>query len=203
MTEDKLTYRPEFGHQLPSPPDGGSRGPGRPSSMVTPKGDDRESWLKTRLRGGAGLKFKNAAESILSWAALDGTSTSAERTRRAAFVEHIHEMLDEMNRWKDAWASEQVARDRAVRDALARPNCEIHDAELTELRERVIRLQAHLDRTEKGRLVLVTGLAEIDRVIDGYDVGRSLGRKDLPPLTNLLRKVSSKIHEQHRRAWSK
>lgn len=201
MTDDPMHYRPEYGHQLPSPPDGGSRGPGRPSSMVTPKGDDRESWLMTRLRGGAGLKFKGAADSLLSWAAITDESSSMQRTRRAAVVEHIHQMLDEMTRWKDAWSSEKVARDRSVRDALDRPNCEIHQADLDELRGRVVQLEADAKRAEAGRLALVSGLHEIDRVVDGYDVGLSIGRKDLPPLTELLRKVLSRIHEAHRRAW--
>jgi hypothetical protein len=195
---DHLNYRPEYGHQLPGPPDGGSRGPGRPSSMITPTGSDRETWLKTRLNGGAGRKFKDAAEALLSW--VSGSEYS-HQVRRADFVEHIHEMLDEMERWKDAWASEKVARDRAVRDALARPNCEIHSSELAELRARVNQLQADLNRAEAGRLALVTGLHEIDRVIDGYDVGQAIGRKDLPPLTELLRKVSAKVHEAHKRAW--
>jgi hypothetical protein len=169
--------------------------------MVTPTGHDRETWLHTRLRGGAGMKFKQAADSLLSWIEVDDESSSMQRARRLAVVEHIHQMLDEMERWKDAWASEKVARDRAVREALKRPDCEIHDADLTELRERVNHLEAAEKRAEKGRLALVNGLDEIDRVIDGYDVGQSIGRKDLPPLTELLRKVSTKIHNAHRRAW--
>jgi hypothetical protein len=201
MTDDPMYYRPEYGHQLPSPPNGGSRGPGRPSSMVTPTGHDREKWLYSRLRGGAGLKFKAAAESLLSWAAVTDESSSMQRTRRAAVVEHIHQMLDEMERWKDAWASEKVARDRAVRAALDRPNCEIHEAELTELRERGSYLEVERTRAEKGRLALVNGLDEIDRVIDGYDVGQAIGRQDLPPLTKLLREVSTRVHNAHRRAW--
>jgi hypothetical protein len=198
MTDDRLNYRPEYGHQLPSPPDGGSRGPGRPSSMVTPKGDDREKWLHTRLSGGAGRKFQDAALALLSWVS---SSERADKVRRADFVEHIHAMLDELERWKDAWASEHVARDRAVRAALDRPNCEVHDEELAELRLRVSYLEADAKRAESGRLALVTGLDEIDRVIDAYDVGVAIGRTDLPKLTELLRKVSSKVHEAHRRAW--
>lgn len=187
----------DSGHQIPSLPDGGSRSPGRPSSMVTPSGLSRETWLQTRLRGGAGRKFKDAADSMLAW--FSGTD-EPNRVRRAAFVEHIHAMLDELERWKDAYFSERTARDRAVREALSRPDCEIHDAELTELRQRVKLLEADRDRAEAGRLALVDGLFRLDQAIDAWEVKKLLA-KDAPDLITLVRQMSTRAHQAHRRAW--
>jgi hypothetical protein len=57
------------------------------------------------------------------------------------------------------------------------------------------------ERAERGRLALLAGLDAIEWAIDSHALLVTLGR-DVPPLGEYLRKVTSKVHEEHRKAWA-
>lgn len=169
----------------------------RAASTVTPNGSDREGWLRTRLRGGAGLKTALAGETILA-------SRANDEPMRSILVEALHDMLDEQERWKDAWSSVTVEKDHAVIDAMRRSaSCEHHGTEIRELEAQLLHAEARERRAERGRISLIESLFELERAVDKLDLDHKLGRAtpDDHALITRMREVLSKMHARHKRAW--
>ncbi len=166
-------------------------------STITPKSSTRESWLQTRLQGGVGMKTRDAARAILA-------SRSADDPMRAVLVEALHEMVDETERWKNAWAHEHVDKDRKVRDAMAKAaDCEHHGQEIRDLNRQLDNWTAAYDRAEADRLALL-GWLQIGRdYIDIITAVAATGGK-LPSAVEVrdwMKAAIEKASRAHDRAW--
>lgn len=151
-------------------------GPGRPSAMPIPTDPGvRESWLHVRLQR-CSPTLRHHFESLLSWT--NGTS-EFERTKRAATVEHLHALIDELWQYRDEAVTARQAVDRNA----------AHKAE-------------DLRRAEDGRKALLSGIGEIEQTIDRIDLDQALGqtitRRDL---MSRLRAATSYAHDLHKEAW--
>jgi chromosome segregation ATPase len=171
----------------------------RPASLVNPNGSTRESWLQTRLEGGAGYKCRDAGRKILSLVPAD-----QRPAERAQVVEALHELVDEISRWSNAWSSTTVDMDHKVRDASKRAlDCDEHGKVIAGLEEQLTHFDKAAQRSEKGRLVMVDGVFRLEQAIDRLEVARTLGREisTEQELIPALRSALTKLHAAHQRAW--
>jgi hypothetical protein len=162
--------------------------------MTTPTGETRRSWLDIKLRAGHS-KSRAAADVIL-----------AKTGDAPDVVEALHDMIDETDRWKSAWAQVTVDKDHAVRDAVKRSeSCEHHGGEIKELLAHLDRVGQDRDHAEAGRRALLAGMFKIEEFVGEYELLRKL-KQPVPDDTQIvtaLRKHLTGTHVAHKRAWSK
>jgi hypothetical protein len=168
-------------------------------SEITPRGDTRLRWLQARLQGGAGIKFRDAAYAVLRTRE-PGTALHDE------LIESLHLMTDEVERWKDAWASEHVDKDRQVRRAMAESaNCEHHGVVIKDLEAQVAHYEEQAARNEAARLVLLGWYDACGRFLEGCERSR-VTNGHYPPMNHVLdwlRTSLPKVHRAHQNAWHK
>jgi len=171
----------------------------RPGSAITPKGDTRLRWLQTRLQGGVGAKTRDAARIILATQQY-GTPT------HDSLVEALHQIVDETERWKDAWASEHTSKDREVRRTMARSSdCETHGDMLRDLEDQVTAANGSYDNAEAARLVLLGWYQTCRDFVDGARLRKGLG-EDYPTserIVEWMMKQLPKVHAAHQRVWTR
>jgi hypothetical protein len=158
------------------------KGPGRPTTMPTPKGaQDSEAWLERRLEM-ATLTVRRHAEELLSWA---GGSGEQDRFKRAQVVSHLHAFIDEI--WRQQDVAERrlttIERERSGRRA---------DNE---------RLREAFNRAEHGRVALLSGLDDIERAIDTGEVHAMLNLGEEADWATVMRAATTLAHAKHREAW--
>ena len=93
--DDRITWHEGEIGAWQEPPAGHPRRP----SEITPNGSTREGWLRGRLGGGLGRTTTNAVRDIMV------RTLALPETDRAALVEDLHQVLDEVEHWKDAWST--------------------------------------------------------------------------------------------------
>jgi hypothetical protein len=170
-----------------------------PGSAVTPSGNTRRTWLETRLLGGVGMKTRDAARTILR---LVDDRPAADRV---LIVEALHAIVDETERWKNAWASEHVDKDRKVREASARAmDCEAHGELIRSLESQVTLTAEAAQRAESGRLVM---LGWYQSCVDFVAVarGNAAAHRPLPDLDAVLTWMETRlgrVSAAHRRVWA-
>lgn len=179
---------------------------GRPGSAVTPSGMTRDSWLQSRLQGGVGAKTRDAARTVLGIVVHDpaGLLPAVSAAEREDAVEALHKMIDETERWKDAWASEHVDKDRQVRAAMARSaDCTAHGEEITQLQAQLAAAEARADRTEAARLVMLGWYQACVSMVAAARQGEQAGKPlpDSASITEWMEKSLPRIGRAHQKAW--
>lgn len=182
-------------------------GPGRQCrepknhEVHTPNGTTRESWLQSKLQA-ANLRPRDAGRAILAL-----TVANYSDTDHALVVEALHELLDEVDYWKTAWAHETVDKDHKVREAIARSeSCEHHGEEIKQLGEQLTHFDQSYRHAEDGRVALLNYLFEMDRFIDAWDIKAALGSNNTVTAAKLveeMRKFVARAHRGHERAWKR
>jgi hypothetical protein len=171
----------------------------RSGSDITPNGDTRLRWLQVRLEGGVGAKTRDAARRILA-------TREPGNAIHAELVEALHLMVDETERWRDAWSSEHVDKDRQVRRAMARStDCEVHGEILRDLEDRLDAAHKSHDNAEAARLVLLGWYQACQTFIDAARLKKGLG-EDYPPSASIIdwmMKQLPKVHAAHQRVWTR
>lgn len=170
----------------------------RPASAVTPSGCDRLKWLKTRLWGGVGMKTRDAGSKILELTEL------LENEDRATVVEALHHMIDETDRWKDAWSASTVNHDRQLREAMRRASdCTAHGEMITGLEAQVAAYSRTAEASEGGRLALLGLLFALREFVDGYPRNGIRAGVTTDDVVAALKKMVTKTSAAHDRAWRK
>lgn len=124
---------------------------------------------------------------------------------RIVGLDAVADMLAEMHRWKDAWASEHVDKDRQVRAAMARSaSCDAHGEQIRGLADQLTAVGEARGRAESGRLVM---LAWYQQCVDFARIARENQKigKALPAVEDILawmERQLPKVHAAHQRVWS-
>lgn len=168
----------------------------QPASAVTPTGGDRRDWLMTRLRGGIGMKTRDAAYRIL-----DHVKDLPEEVR-ADVVEALHEIADEQDRWKNAWSASTVDHDHKLREAMARSeSCEHHGEQIKQLSAQVHHFDESHRRADAGRLALLGLLDAVRQFTEAYRAGRLAADLSVADVVDALARSEKKTSAAHNRAW--
>lgn len=170
----------------------------RPASAVTPSGGDRLKWLKTRLWGGVGMKTRDAGSKILELTEL------LENEDRATVVEALHRMVDETDRWKDAWSASTVNHDHQLREAMFRANdCPSHGEMITGLERQVAAFDKSREQSEGGRMALLNLLFVLREFMIGFRKKQALGQAvpSAADVVDALGKTLAQAEAAHNRAF--
>jgi hypothetical protein len=138
----------------------------------------REAWLRVRLDR-VSHTVKQRSESLLAWLAGDDPHT---RAVRAAAVEVLHVMIDEVSRSQDA-AGAATGRSREL-----------------------VRLRDDATRAENGRKALLRGLDVIENAVDSCQLEHNLDEPQNvvsadADWASRMRAATSEAHELHRAVW--
>ena len=160
--------------------------------------------LNTRADA-AGIKARDAARILIRYAD-DDRRPPLERDEMYGAV---GDLIDEMFRWKDAWASEHVDKDRKVRAAMARSvDCGAHGDEIRGLASEVTRLDKERERLDTTRLVLLGWFQQCVDLVAQYreqEKRRDTGLKhQLPTAGEIIAAFDRqlpKVRDRYMRAW--
>lgn len=168
------------------------------ASQVTPNGSDRLKWLETRLWGGVGMATRDAGFKILELTEL------LENEDRATVVEALHRMVDETDRWKDAWSASTVDHDHKLRQAMRNSeSCEHHGEEIKRLSAQLYHFSQSNDRLDAARVALLELLFQLREFIPGYEAMPPERRPGGDAIISQLSRVIKKVSAAHDRAMHK
>jgi hypothetical protein len=148
----------------------------------------------------AGIKARGAARKLMY--AADAVTDAGERYAAYAAVK---DLLDEMYRWKDAWASEHVDKDRQVRRAMAdSASCEHHGQEIRDMQAQLTGVRDGSDRHDKARSVLLGWYQTCVDFERGYrelvDAGKPT--PDATKIVAWMGKQLPRVSAAYHRAWN-
>jgi len=169
----------------------------KPSSRVTPRGQDRDQWLQTRLQGGVGMKTRDAARRIL------GVTKDLPPNAHAVIVEALHDMCDETDRWKDAWSASTVDHDHKLIEAMRRSeSCAAHGEQIRELKAQAWRAGQEAERMNKARLAMLGWYQACVLFVDGYGKQGVAIRPNADKIVAWMRVQLPKVSRAHQRHFT-
>jgi hypothetical protein len=150
----------------------------------------------------SGMKARAAAMSLRAMA-IDA-KTAGDEGRARALLEVAQDLLEEMHRWKDAWAHETVDKDRKVREAMARSeSCAAHGEEIRQLRADVWHWSQVAERNEKARLALLSWFQVCRDFHDAAMARRGVtGMPSAEKILEWMKVQLPKVERAHKRAFS-
>lgn len=149
----------------------------------------------------AGIKARGAARELLTAARNAHEGLIGDDDLARTLLEAAQDLLEEMDRWKDAHASVTVDRDKRVREVMAEAlSCQHHGDMIRGLNEQLADVDASRDRSEKARLVLLGLLFALRRFLTATK-NSGVAIPDAKKIIAWLTTAEKQATAAHDRAW--